>query len=364
MGTRCDFYQGRGLQATYLGSIARDAYVDVMAERFAGVDSQDLFLERLKSVFAEYGEIPAASGWPWPWRDSSTTDTVVAFDQGQCWTAHPDGVWALLERFDEPTQEPLVFADMRSAEESTPEGRLRRRLRFGCSLAVGPKQDVMQQLLWRCSALLARAFQHGAWRQGTYWVMATHWEQVQFDLGRMASTLRTSGDEFSEMLAQRRRAHDEREWDLLAWLVEHGLALPMQKTSVALRGQPDAPVFFGMPCSAQHLSDNPNSELPFYTATNPDAIRQCQELLELVVQRAPSLVSLLWEDYMVAGCHLPVTRAQAQEWLDQAHDELGGLTLEQAAATKEGRGKLQQFAACLIWDSKEFMSVPAGAGDA
>ncbi len=358
MGTRCDFYLGRGPQARWLGSIARDAYVDAMAERFRDVTTPELFQERLQAVFAEYGEIPASAGWPWPWRDSHTTDTVVAFDQGQCWTAHPERVWASLERYDEPTSEPLTFPDMRSVDEATPEGRLRRKLRFGCDFAVGPDQDVMQQVLWRCAALLTRAFQHGAWRTGTYWTMAAHWGRPLEDLNALASVLQSSGDDFRQLLAQRRSAHAEREWDLLTWLLAHQGTWGMSEQAITLREHPDAPVFFGLPCSAEYRAGHLDSVLPFYYSSEPVVIREGQELLDLVLQRAPSLVSLLWEDYFLKSglFHVQgVPREKAKAWLARPHSELGGLTADQAATTMEGRLSLRRFGARLIWDSKEFL---------
>lgn len=94
MGTRADFYVGRGEKAEWLGSIAFDGYPE-------GVDKNILWaaceqdyrnavaaLENTRSDFTK-----PEMGWPWPWEDSNGTDyaytweddSVIASSFGSPW---------------------------------------------------------------------------------------------------------------------------------------------------------------------------------------------------------------------------------------------------------------------------------------
>lgn len=93
MGTRADFYTGRGETAEWLGSIAWDGYP-------AGVD-QSVFVAAgevsyrtavLNFLNREDGTLPTM-GWPWPWDDSNTTDYAYAFDGGMVYGSSFGGPW-------------------------------------------------------------------------------------------------------------------------------------------------------------------------------------------------------------------------------------------------------------------------------
>lgn len=117
MGTRADFYIGRGKKAKWIGSIAWDGYpaglmpgsttvtdkkdipkTPVLAAK-TGKDFRKAVTELLKS--REDGTFPE-QGWPWPWENSDTTDYAYAFDDGQVWgTCFGHGWW----RADRPEPE-------------------------------------------------------------------------------------------------------------------------------------------------------------------------------------------------------------------------------------------------------------------
>lgn len=87
MGTRADFYMGRGAEAEWLGSIAWDGYPRPKAKEFRSLVSATTKEEWRKSVAElldgrEDATLPA-DGWPWPWDDSRTTDYAYAFDDGK-----------------------------------------------------------------------------------------------------------------------------------------------------------------------------------------------------------------------------------------------------------------------------------------
>lgn len=101
MGTRADFYVGRGAEATWLGSIAWDGYPD-------GID-KELFDA---STVAEYTNIVnqflskrddatfPKDGWPWPWENSQTTDYAYSFDDNRVWGSRfGRGWWEVKEYF-------------------------------------------------------------------------------------------------------------------------------------------------------------------------------------------------------------------------------------------------------------------------
>jgi hypothetical protein len=98
MGTRADFYLGRGADAKWLGSTAYD-----------GGPENHLWLLKAKTARQfvsvvnahirgdDAGTLPA-QGWPWPWNDSHLTDHAYAFDKGVVYvTMYPidaDGKYA------------------------------------------------------------------------------------------------------------------------------------------------------------------------------------------------------------------------------------------------------------------------------
>lgn len=146
MGTRADFYIGRGLNAEWIGSTAWDGYpegIDITTtkvDRVApGVDLQehDKFLpgfhlfdaasetefrERVGMYFANRRDVTLHSmGWPWPWDDSQTTDYAYAFDDGKVWASRFGSTW-----FDPNLPEPedldrkvAIFPNMKSVQRVT-----------------------------------------------------------------------------------------------------------------------------------------------------------------------------------------------------------------------------------------------------
>ena len=83
MGTRADFYVGRGLEAEWIGSIAWDGYPDGVPEPVLTSTSEQDFRERVEAILAEKRSATRPEmGWPWPWEDSNTTDYAYAWDGG------------------------------------------------------------------------------------------------------------------------------------------------------------------------------------------------------------------------------------------------------------------------------------------
>lgn len=88
MGTRADFYIGRGEHAEWLGSIAWDGYPEGIPQNIKeAVDANSFRLNVTDFLVAREDATLPEDGWPWPWNDSQTTDYAYAFDKGQVWAS-------------------------------------------------------------------------------------------------------------------------------------------------------------------------------------------------------------------------------------------------------------------------------------
>jgi hypothetical protein len=86
MGTRADFYLGRGKDAEWLGSIAWDGYPGGISNKLLDSWTEDEFKERLAEFAKGRNDWTSpADGWPWPWENSGTTDFAYAFDEEELW---------------------------------------------------------------------------------------------------------------------------------------------------------------------------------------------------------------------------------------------------------------------------------------
>lgn len=98
MGTRCDFYVGRGKDAEWIGSYPFDGYPNYgFPARNGLLDIEDEQTWRTK-VAAALADNPGKAttpdmGWPWPWDDSATTDFAYAFDGGKVWCSCFGNEW-------------------------------------------------------------------------------------------------------------------------------------------------------------------------------------------------------------------------------------------------------------------------------
>lgn len=98
MGTRADFYLGRGADAQWLGSIAWDGYPSGIVSEFDedvlnSTKAEDFSaLVHAKLLKRDDGTTPEM-GWPWPWDSSNTTDYAYAFDEGKVWASSFGAAW-------------------------------------------------------------------------------------------------------------------------------------------------------------------------------------------------------------------------------------------------------------------------------
>lgn len=141
MGTRADFYIGRGEEAEWLGSIAYDGYPEGWGRYLLehDVEDEESFREAVKALFkaTESGVggghwTSPEQGWPWPWEDSRTTDFSYAFDPEEgriffsCFGYAP---WWPLEDYenyshdDMGDEKTLVFPNMKDKQNVARDNR-------------------------------------------------------------------------------------------------------------------------------------------------------------------------------------------------------------------------------------------------
>jgi len=94
MGTRADFYIGRGEQAEWLGSIAWDGHPDGIAESVLQAKDEQIYRAAVQCFLEGRDDrsLPA-DGWPWPWEDSHTTDYAYTFAGGSVWGCNAGKWW-------------------------------------------------------------------------------------------------------------------------------------------------------------------------------------------------------------------------------------------------------------------------------
>jgi hypothetical protein len=89
MGTRADFYVGKGVNAEWIGSVAWDGYEwrdrlkDGDNDEITSAKTEKEYRDRVASLLAARNDGTTHDmGWPWPWDDSRTTDCAYCFVDG------------------------------------------------------------------------------------------------------------------------------------------------------------------------------------------------------------------------------------------------------------------------------------------
>ena len=88
MGTRADFYVGKGRDAEWIGSIAWDGDRGGIDDAVLNAHTEPDFRAAVDKFFAPRDDATKPDqGWPWPWDDSATSDCSYWFFDGRCWDA-------------------------------------------------------------------------------------------------------------------------------------------------------------------------------------------------------------------------------------------------------------------------------------
>jgi hypothetical protein len=121
MGTRADFYVGRGKDAEWIGSYAWDGHPCALAEPVLGAMIEEEYRAAVSAELASRDDSTLPErGWPWSWDDSNTTDYAYAWDGDQLWgNGFGDGWFAVdrnAEQYGQPeedlNQDPTEFPNM------------------------------------------------------------------------------------------------------------------------------------------------------------------------------------------------------------------------------------------------------------
>jgi len=129
MGTRADFYVGKGKAAEWIGSIAWDGYRDGIPAQILNSESEEAFRHAVSDFLAERDDrtLPE-QGWPWPWEDSSTTDCSYWFFDGRCWDEDAG--------YYTPTNQPPDSGQTRERIQFPDMSKMKQRDRFGAHSGV------------------------------------------------------------------------------------------------------------------------------------------------------------------------------------------------------------------------------------
>lgn len=84
MGTRADFYVRKNGQMTWLGSRGWDGYPGGIDKSVLEAKTQKAFKGNVKVFLKAHKDSTfPREGWPWPWKDSSTTDYAYIYENGK-----------------------------------------------------------------------------------------------------------------------------------------------------------------------------------------------------------------------------------------------------------------------------------------
>jgi hypothetical protein len=123
MGTRADFYVGRGEDAEWIGSVAWDGYPDGFRKGgILNAATEDAFRAAVTRMLGRRDDATTPDlGWPWPWEDSRTTDYAYAFDSGKVWASCFGHEWfdPTKPEPEEDTPKSAVFPDMSARKAAT-----------------------------------------------------------------------------------------------------------------------------------------------------------------------------------------------------------------------------------------------------
>ena len=134
MGTRADFYVGRGESAEWLGSVAWDGYPGGFRKSLFTPTTETNWRRRIARELASRDDATTPDkGWPWPWEDSRTTDYAYAYDDGRIWASPFGSGWfdATKPQPDKETPKDAIFPNMKARANVQLGGKRSGLLVFG-----------------------------------------------------------------------------------------------------------------------------------------------------------------------------------------------------------------------------------------
>lgn len=118
MGTRADYYIGRGASAEWIGSKAMDGYPNGDTLPVLCAETEEEFRAAVGVLTSGDDGTTPDMGWPWPWETSHTTDFAYAWDDGTVWVTHFACGWTAVRDFAPSSLTPsLVEKEFYAARE-------------------------------------------------------------------------------------------------------------------------------------------------------------------------------------------------------------------------------------------------------
>lgn len=127
MGTRADFYVGRGESAEWLGSIAWDGNPSGIPSVIRIANREDEYRAGVADFLSGREDATKPeNGWPWPWDDGQLTDYSYAFDEGRVWATNYGYGW-----FKAAEPEPDVVENENTPKVAFPNMKERKNVTYG-----------------------------------------------------------------------------------------------------------------------------------------------------------------------------------------------------------------------------------------
>lgn len=130
MGTRADFYVGRGKDAEWIGSLAFDGPPSEMPRALITATRPGRYREAVAArlLDSEDSSSRPEDGWPWPWDDSNTSDFAYCFDRGRVYFSCFGRPWRLATGYG---RTPQSYYDRPGGGLELPNMKARRMKKAG-----------------------------------------------------------------------------------------------------------------------------------------------------------------------------------------------------------------------------------------
>lgn len=100
MGTRADFYVGKGKKAEYIGSCSMDGEPEFMPAGLMNARTEQEFRAAVANLPEWHRPWDIAFGWPWSWSNSYDTNYTYAFFDGEVFISFYGAEWLKASEHD------------------------------------------------------------------------------------------------------------------------------------------------------------------------------------------------------------------------------------------------------------------------
>lgn len=124
MGTRADFYVGKGRDAEWIGSVGYDGYREGINGAVLAATDETTFRAAVAAFLERRDDATVPDqGWPWPWDTSATSDCSYWFFDSKVWEELNGAYLACSENPDDHPDtaglEKIDFPDMSAKKNVT-----------------------------------------------------------------------------------------------------------------------------------------------------------------------------------------------------------------------------------------------------